>query len=46
MAKKRRIYQPRIVGGKIALQADFERLHKHMSEVAYVDLHLGCLPPL
>jgi hypothetical protein len=36
MAKKRRVYQPRIIDGKVMLQADFERLHKYMREVAYV----------
>jgi hypothetical protein len=31
MTKKRRIYRPRIVGGQIMQQADFERLYKYMS---------------
>ncbi len=35
--KKKRRYQPRIVGGKVMLQADFERLHKYMREIAYID---------
>jgi len=35
--EKKRRYQPRIVGGKVMLQADFERLHKYMREIAYID---------
>jgi hypothetical protein len=26
MTKKRRVYQPRVVGGQVMLQADLERL--------------------
>jgi hypothetical protein len=37
MPKKRRVYQPRVVGGKVMLQADFERLHKYMREIPYID---------
>ena len=29
MTKKRRVYRPRFVGGKIMMQADLERLHKY-----------------
>jgi hypothetical protein len=37
MKKKRRVYQPRIVGGQVMLQADLERLHKYMLETEGVD---------
>jgi hypothetical protein len=37
MAKKRRVYQPRVVGGQIMMQADLERLHKYMLEIEGVD---------
>jgi hypothetical protein len=37
MTKERRVYQPRIVGGKVMLQADLERLHKYMREIERVD---------
>jgi hypothetical protein len=30
--KERRTYLPRIVGDKVMLQADMERLHKYMRE--------------
>jgi len=33
MTKKRRTYQPRIVGGKVMMPADLERLHiDHISD--------------
>jgi hypothetical protein len=32
MTKKRRVYQPRVVGGQIMIQDDLERLHKNMLE--------------
>jgi hypothetical protein len=35
---KRRVYQPRIVGDKVMLQADLERLHKYMLEIEGVDV--------
>ena len=31
--KKRRPYQPRIVGGQVMMPADLERLHKYMLEI-------------
>ena len=34
---KHRVYQPRMVGGKVMLQADLERLHKYMREIESVD---------
>jgi hypothetical protein len=33
MTKKRRAYQPRIVGDKVMMPADLERLHKYMLEI-------------
>ena len=30
MTKKRRTYQPRIVGDKVMMPADLKRLHKYM----------------
>jgi hypothetical protein len=36
MAKKRRVYQPRIVGGKVMMPADLERLHKYMLEIEHI----------
>src|SRR6266481_1771951 len=35
--KKRRVYQPRVGGGRLMLQADLERLHKYMLEIEDVD---------
>jgi hypothetical protein len=38
MTKKRRVYQNRISSAaKVMLQADFERLHKYLREIAYAD---------
>jgi hypothetical protein len=34
---KKRIYRPRIVGGQVMIQADFERLHKYMREIERID---------
>jgi hypothetical protein len=36
--KKRRVYRPRLVGGQVMLQADFERLHKYMLELEGVEV--------
>ena len=36
MTKKRRIYQPRIVGGHVMMPADLKRLHKELLEFEYV----------
>jgi hypothetical protein len=33
MAKQRRDYKPRIVGGKVMMPADLKRLHKYMLEI-------------
>jgi hypothetical protein len=37
MKKKRRVYQSRVVGGQVMMQADLERLHKYMREIERVD---------
>jgi hypothetical protein len=37
MTKKRRVYRPRFVGGKIMMQADLERLHKYTIDVEGID---------
>jgi hypothetical protein len=37
MIKKRRTYQPRIVGGQVMMPADLERLHKYMLEIEGID---------
>jgi hypothetical protein len=36
--KERRIYRPRLVGGKVMLPADLHRLHQYMLEVERIDL--------
>jgi len=33
MRKERRVYKPRLVGGKVMMSADLERLHKYMLEI-------------
>jgi hypothetical protein len=35
--KERRTYQPRIVGGKVMMPADLERLHKYMLDIEHID---------
>ena len=37
MIKKRRTYQPRIVGGQVMMPADLRRLHKYMLEIEHID---------
>jgi hypothetical protein len=37
MTKKRRVYKPRLVGGKVMLPADLERLHKYMLDIERID---------
>ena len=32
MTGERRVYKPRLVGGKVMLPADLKRLHKYMLE--------------
>ena len=38
MIKKRRTYQPRIVGGQIMMPADLKRLHKYMLEIEHISV--------
>ena len=33
--KKRRVYELRLVGGKVMMPADLKRLHKYMLEVEH-----------
>jgi len=35
--KKRRVYKPRIVGGKVMMPADLKRLHKYMLDIEGID---------
>ena len=35
--KKRRLYKPRLVAGKVMLPADLVRLHKYMVDIEGVD---------
>jgi hypothetical protein len=37
VTKKRRTYQPRVVGGHVMMPADLKRLHKYMLEIEGVD---------
>jgi hypothetical protein len=37
MKKNRRVYKPRIVGGKVMMPDDLKRLHKYMLEVEHSD---------
>jgi hypothetical protein len=37
MRKKRRVYQPRIVGDKVMMPADLKRLHKYMLDIEHID---------
>jgi hypothetical protein len=41
MTKERRVYQPRIVGGKVMMPANLERLHKYMLDIEHIRPHLG-----
>jgi hypothetical protein len=45
MTKKRRVYNPRIVGGQVMMPADLKRLHKYMQEVEGID-HISDWPEL
>ena len=38
MTKKRRVYKPRIVGGKVMMSADLKRLHKYMLDVEHIGI--------
>jgi hypothetical protein len=35
--KKRRVYKPRIIDGKVMMPADLKRLHKYMLEIERID---------
>jgi len=37
MSKKRRVYKPRIVGGKVMMPADLKRLHKYMLDIELIE---------
>jgi hypothetical protein len=37
MTKKRRLYTPRIVGDRVMMPADLERLHKYMLDIEGID---------
>ncbi len=37
MTKERCVYQPRIVGGKVMMPANLERLHKYMLDIEHID---------
>ena len=37
MTKKRRVYEPRVVGGQVMMPADLRRLHKYMLEIEGID---------
>jgi hypothetical protein len=38
MTKKRRAYQPRLVGDKVMMPADLKRLHRYMLEVEHIGI--------
>ena len=38
MTKKRRVYKPRIGGGKVMMSADLKRLHKYMLDVEHIGI--------
>jgi hypothetical protein len=35
--KRRRVYQPRIVGDKVMMPADLKQLHKYMLKIEHID---------
>jgi hypothetical protein len=37
MTRERRVYKPRLVGGKVMLPADLKRLHKYMLDTEHID---------
>ena len=37
MTGERRVYKPRLVGGKVMLPADLKRLHKYMLDIKHID---------
>jgi len=44
MTKKRRTYQPRIVGDKVMMPADLKRLHKYILDVEHVGIISDAMP--
>jgi len=38
MTKKRRAYQPRLVGDEVMMPADLKRLHRYMLEVEHIGI--------
>ena len=38
MSKERRVYMPRLVGGKVMMPADLKRLHKYMLDVEHIGI--------
>jgi hypothetical protein len=37
MSKERRVYKPRLVGGKVMMPADLRRLHKYILDIEHID---------
>jgi hypothetical protein len=37
MTKKRPVYKPRLVGDRVMMPADLERLHKYMLDIEGID---------
>jgi hypothetical protein len=37
MTKRRRTYQPRLVGDKVMMPADLKCLHKYMLDIEHID---------
>jgi hypothetical protein len=37
MTKKRRSYEPRVVGGQVMMPADLKHLHKYMLDIEHID---------
>jgi hypothetical protein len=42
MTKKRRVYQPRVVGDQVMTAADLQRLHKYMVEIKGIKSSPSC----
>jgi hypothetical protein len=38
MTKKRRTYQPRLVGGQVMMPADLRRLHKYLTDIEGIEV--------
>jgi hypothetical protein len=37
MTKKRRAYEPRVVGGQVMMPAELQRLHNYMLDIEHID---------